>query len=73
MLEVALKGKTVGNIIDKQKIFDISMRFDEKTRKDLDLLRNTPIRVLPTGKIIRLKDVASVYESRVQQRVSEEM
>ncbi|MDP7320789.1 MAG: efflux RND transporter permease subunit [Bacteriovoracaceae bacterium] len=63
MLEVALKGKTVGNIIDKQKIFDISMRFDEKTRKDLDLLRNTPIRVLPTGKIIRLKDVASVYES----------
>ncbi len=63
LLEVALNGKSVGNIIEDQKIFDISMRFNELSRKDLDLLRETAIRVLPTGKVIRLKDVASVYES----------
>ncbi|MAX66520.1 MAG: CusA/CzcA family heavy metal efflux RND transporter [Halobacteriovoraceae bacterium] len=63
LLEVALNGKSVGNIIDNQKIFDISMRFNELSRKDLNLLRETAIRVLPTGQVIRLKDVASVYES----------
>ena len=64
LLEVALNGKSVGNIIENQKIFDISMRFNELSRKNLDLLRETAIRVLPTGKVIRLKDVASVYESQ---------
>tara|TARA_Y100000768_G_scaffold381430_1_gene360069 strand:+ start:6734 stop:9856 length:3123 start_codon:yes stop_codon:yes gene_type:complete len=63
MLEIALNGKSVGNVIDKQKIFDITMRFNEATRKDLDLMQETAIRVLPTGEVIRLKDVASVYES----------
>ena len=63
LLEMALNGKSVGNIIENQKIFDISMRFNELSRKDLNLLRKTAVRVLPTGQVIRLKDVASVYES----------
>ena len=39
------------------------MRFNDKTREDLELLENVVVRVLPTGNVVRLKDVASVYES----------
>jgi Cu(I)/Ag(I) efflux system membrane protein CusA/SilA len=62
-LEIALNGKIVGNIIEGQKIFDISMRFNDKTREELKLLEETVVRVLPTGKVVKLKDVASVYET----------
>ncbi|MBD65973.1 MAG: CusA/CzcA family heavy metal efflux RND transporter [Halobacteriovoraceae bacterium] len=63
MLEIALNGKEVGNIIEDQKIFDITMRFDEKTRVDLEKLEKVVVRVLPTGQVITLADVASVYET----------
>ena len=62
-LEIALNGKNVGNIIEGQKIFDITMRFKEKTREDLKLLEEVVVRVLPTGQVVKLKDVASIYES----------
>lgn len=62
-LEIALNGKIVGNIIENQRIFDISLKFNDKTREDPKLLEETVVRVMPTGKIIKLKDVASVYET----------
>ena len=62
-LEIALNGKEVGNIIEGQKIFDITMKFNEQTRVNLDELNDVIVRVLPTGKVVRLKDVASVYET----------
>jgi Cu(I)/Ag(I) efflux system membrane protein CusA/SilA len=62
-LEVALNGINVGKVIEKQRIFDISLRFNEETRKNLELLKEIVVRVLPTGESIKLKQVASVYES----------
>lgn len=62
-LEIALNGKTVGNVIEGQRIFDITMRFNEKTREDLKELEEVVVRVLPTGQVVKLKDVASVYET----------
>ncbi len=62
-LEVALNGVTVGKIIDKQRIFDITLRFTEDTRENLDRLKDIVVRVLPTGEKIKLAQVASVYES----------
>lgn len=62
-LEVALNGIDVGKVIEKQRIFDISLRFNEETRENLDLLKEIVVRVLPTGESIKLKQVASVYES----------
>ena len=63
MLEIALNGKEVGNIIEDQRIFDITMRFDEETRVDLKKLEKVVVRVLPTGQAVTLADVASVYET----------
>ena len=62
-LEIALNGKEVGNIIEGQKIFDITMKFNEQTRVNLEELNDVIVRVLPTGKVVRLKDVASIYET----------
>jgi Cu(I)/Ag(I) efflux system membrane protein CusA/SilA len=62
-LEIALNGKIVGNILEGQKIFDISMRFNDKTREQLSLLEDTVVKVMPTGKVVKLKEVASVYET----------
>ena len=39
------------------------MKFNEQTRVNLDELNDVIVRVLPTGKVVRLKDVASVYET----------
>ncbi|MDA8793061.1 efflux RND transporter permease subunit, partial [Bacteriovoracaceae bacterium] len=62
-LEIALNGKKAGNIIDGQKIFEIAIRFNDETRNNLDKIQEIPVRVLPTGRVIKLKEVASVYET----------
>jgi len=62
-LEMALNGRIVGKIIEKQRIFDISLRFKEDARENLEELKDVVVRVLPTGEAITLKQVASVYES----------
>ena len=63
MLEIALNGEVVGNVMDKQRIFDIFMRFEEPAREDLDKMRLLPVKVMPTGQVVKLEDVASVYET----------
>lgn len=62
-LEVALNGITVGKVIEKQRIFDIALRFKDNTRENLEELNNIVVRVMPTGERIKLEQVASVYES----------
>jgi Cu(I)/Ag(I) efflux system membrane protein CusA/SilA len=62
-LEIALNGKTVGNIIEDQKIFDITMRFKDEIRENFEAIGDVIIRVLPTGKVVKLKDVAEVYKT----------
>ncbi len=39
------------------------MRFDEKSRSDLELIKNTPIKIMPDGTRITVEKVADVYES----------
>ncbi len=63
LLEKALQGAVVGQIIEGQRTVDIFMRFDEKSRSNLDVLRKMPIKVMPNGKRILLEDVADVFES----------
>ena len=62
-LEIALNGTKVGNIIENQKIFDISMRFKDDKREDINALNDVVIYVLPNGQVVKLSDVASIYES----------
>jgi len=63
LMEKALQGEVVGQILEGQKNIDVLMRFDEKSRSDLDLIKNTPIKTLPDGSKITVEKVADVFES----------
>lgn len=63
LLEKALQGEVVGQVLENQKTVDVLMRFDEKSRSDLELIKKMPIKVLPDGTKIRVEQIADVYES----------
>ena len=63
LLQKALQGEVVGQILENQKTIDVVMKFDEKSRTDLELIKKTPIKILPDGTKVRLEQVADVYES----------
>lgn len=58
-LEMFYNGKVVSQILDGQKSFDIVLRTDDSTRRDLDAIRNTQI-ALPNGSLIPISQVASI-------------
>lgn len=63
LLQKALQGEVIGQILENQKTIDVLMKFDEKSRSDLELIKKTPIKILPDGTKIKLEQVADVYES----------
>lgn len=63
MLELALNGQAVGQIIDDQRIFNVFMRFDDESRADLEFIKKTLIKVMPDGTQVTIEDVADVFES----------
>ncbi len=63
LLEKSLQGEVVGQILEGQKTIDAFMRFDEKSRSDLDLIKKTPLKTLPDGTKVRVDMVADVYET----------
>jgi CzcA family heavy metal efflux pump len=62
VIETALNGSTVSEILDGQRTFDLVVRFDNKSREDMDALRRLSID-LPEGGSIPLEEVAEIYES----------
>jgi Cu(I)/Ag(I) efflux system membrane protein CusA/SilA len=63
LMEKALQGEVVGQILEAQKNIDVLMRFDEKSRSDLNLIKKTPIKTLPDGTKVTVEKVADVFES----------
>lgn len=62
-LETALNGEVISQVIDNQRTFNVFMRFDEKSRANTELIKQTMIKIMPDGSRIFLKDVADVFES----------
>ena len=60
MIETAMQGRTVSQILVEQATFDLLVRFDDSFREDLDLLKRLPVE-LPDGKRIPLDDVCKIY------------
>ncbi len=63
LMEKALQGEVVGQILEGQKNIDVFMCFDEKSRTDLELIKKTPVKLLPDGTKITIDQVADVFES----------
>jgi CzcA family heavy metal efflux pump len=62
VIETALNGTKVSEVLDGQRTFDLVVRFDDASREKLDAIRRLSIE-LPEGGTIPLSEVADIYES----------
>ncbi len=63
MLEMALNGEVVAQVLENQRIFNVFMRFDDQSRSNIELMKRTTIKIMPDGTRIPLEKVADVFES----------
>lgn len=61
LIETAMNGRTVSQILEGQRAFDLIVRYDEEFRHDVTSLDRLPIE-LADGRVIPLSEVAHVYE-----------
>lgn len=62
LLETAYKGRTVSQILDDDRYFDLVVWFDEASRSDPDAIHKT-ILDTPSGRKVALGDVAEVLDT----------
>ena len=62
VIEAALNGVVVSEVLDGQRTFDLVVRFDKQNRENLDVLRRLSIE-LPEGGSLPLESVAHIYEA----------
>ena len=62
VIETALNGVVVSEVLDGQRTFDLVVRFDKQDRENLDVLRRLSIE-LPEGGSVPLESVARIYEA----------
>ena len=72
LLEAALNGKTVAQIIEDSKIYDVFFQFDKGSRGSIEQMENTVLKIMPDGKRVLLKDVADVYETTGPNEINRE-
>ncbi|MGH7137085.1 MAG: efflux RND transporter permease subunit, partial [Pirellulales bacterium] len=61
-LETAFQGRTVSQILEGQRFFDLVIWFDPAARHDINLVRSTPLSI-PGGGRVALGTVADVTET----------
>lgn len=71
-LEVALNGETVSQFLENQRMHDVFLRLDDESRATPEKIENTVVKFMPTGQIVRLKDVANVYQGTGPNMVNKE-
>ncbi|NUQ75708.1 MAG: efflux RND transporter permease subunit [Polyangiaceae bacterium] len=69
LLELALAGRTVTQILEGQRTIDVVVRYPPDARKDLDVLRRTLVDT-PSGAKVPLSELAEVTESVGPNQVS---
>lgn len=62
VIETALNGAVVSEVLDGQRTFDLVVRFDDASRENLAALRRLSVE-LPEGGTVPLEEVADIYES----------
>lgn len=71
-LEKALNGEVIAQVLDEQRTFNVFMRFDEDSRANLDVMRQTTLKIMPDGRRVTLEKVADVYESEGPNQINRE-
>lgn len=72
VLEKALNGQVISQVLDQQKNFNVFMRFDDSSRANLDVMKKTVLKIMPDGSKITLSQIADIYESQGPNQISRE-
>lgn len=72
LLESALNGHIVAQVLEEQKFFDLFYRFDEKSKASAEQMGETIIKTMPDGRRVRLGDIADIYETEGPNEISRE-
>ncbi len=62
MIETAMNGRVVSEVLIGQRTFDLLVRLDEDARENIEVLRRLPIET-PGGGVAPLESVARIYTS----------
>ncbi|MCC9643299.1 efflux RND transporter permease subunit [Rhodopirellula sp. JC740] len=62
LVETAMNGQVVSQVLLGQRTFDLMLRMDESSREDIEKLRRLPV-PLPQGGTVPLSEVARIYRS----------
>lgn len=71
MVETALNGRVVSDVLDGQRSFDLLVRYDDEFRSDMDSLDRTPIE-LPDGARVPLSELARIHTSSGPNKIKRE-
>ncbi|CAM4091882.1 CusA/CzcA family heavy metal efflux RND transporter [Flavobacterium weaverense] len=71
MIALGFAGKTVGNVFEGEKRFDMVIRLDQENRHDIDDLRNLYV-ATATGDQIPLSELASIEYTEGPAKISRE-
>ena len=71
MIALGFAGKTVGNVFEGEKRFDMVIRLDQEKRHDIEDLRNLYV-ATPSGEQIPLHELASIEYSEGPAKISRE-
>jgi CzcA family heavy metal efflux pump len=71
LLETALSGRVVSQILQGQRTFDLVVWFDERSRSDLTTIRSTLIDT-PSGARIPIGEIADITESTSANTINRE-
>ncbi|KVV15778.1 CusA/CzcA family heavy metal efflux RND transporter [Flavobacterium sp. TAB 87] len=71
MIALGFAGKTVGNVFEGEKRFDMVIRLDQDNRHDIEDLRNLYV-ATPNGEQIPLQELASIEYTEGPAKISRE-
>ena len=63
LLEVALQGEVVAQVIKDQRVINVFSRLNDKSRSNVENIQNLVVKIMPTGEKVTLGMIADVYEA----------